>query len=403
MPWMETDPVKERKKLLMEWLSGDFSVTDLSERHGVSRKTAHKWIGRYEAEGTAGLEDRSRRPDHCPQATDPWVLEEAFRIRTSRRVPIGAGKVRSRLIEAHPEWTIPSERTIHKHFRSRGLVKPPRRSRRRPHPGRPTALFDAPNSIWSADFKGQFKTRDGIYCYPLTVQDGYSRYLLGCQGLAGTRHKDSKRVFTRLFQEYGLPERIRTDNGVPFASMALGRLSRLSIWWIELGIRPDLIQPASPQQNGRHERMHRDLKAETTIPPAGNRGAQQRRFNEFRTYYNQVRPHEALDQRPPASAYEPSPRPFPKKLEPIEYPVHYEVRKVSTNGGIRWNSAWVNVSHLLGGKYIGLEEIAPGVWAVFFGPVSLGWLHMERGAILDRRPLKGASYSRRRTRRSSEA
>ena len=232
MPWMETDPVKERKKLLMEWLSGDFSVTEISERHGVSRKTAHKWIGRYEADGPAGLEDQSRHPKHCPQATDPRVLAEAFRIRTSRRVPIGAGKVRARLIAAHPEWTIPSERTLHKHFGNQGLVKPRRRSRRRPHPGRPTASFDAPNSIWSADFKGQFRTRDGIYCYPLTVQDGFSRYLLGCQGLPGTRYRESRRVFIRLFREYGLPERIRTDNGVPFASMALGRLSRLSIWCI---------------------------------------------------------------------------------------------------------------------------------------------------------------------------
>jgi hypothetical protein len=243
--------------------------------------------------------------------------------------------------------------------------------------------FDAPNSVWSADFKGQFKTRDGIYCYPLTVQDGFSRYLLGCQGLLGTRFVDTKRVFSRLFHEYGLPMRIRTDNGVPFASMALGRLSQLSVWWIKLGILPDLIEPASPQQNGRHERMHKTLKEDTTIPPAGNRSAQQRRFNEFRIYYNQVRSHESLDDKTPASVYEASPRPMPSRLSSPEYPAHFEVRKVSTNGGIRWHSAWVNVSHLLGGEYIGLEEIAAGVWAVHFGPVSLGWLHIDKGAILD--------------------
>jgi putative transposase len=383
MPWLETEPVKERKKLLVEWLSGDFTITELSERHEVSRKTAYKWIGRYKAEGPDGLRDRSRRPIHCPQATTPEVLEAACQLRVSRRVPIGAGKVRARLLDSHPDWVVPSERTLHKHFRRLGLVKRRRRSRRRPHPGPPTAPFDAPNSIWSADFKGQFKTRDGIYCYPLTVQDGFSRYLLGCQSLPGTRFLESKRVFTRLFREFGLPQRIRTDNGVPFASMALGRLSRLSIWWIELGIRPDLIEPASPQQNGRHERMHRDLKAETTIPPAGNHRAQQRRFNEFRTYFNQLRPHEALDQKPPASVYQPSPRPFPNKTTPPQYPAHFEVRKVSSNGGIRWNASWVNVSHLLGGKYIGLEQIAPDIWAVFFGPVSLGWLHIDKGAIID--------------------
>ena len=195
MPWLETEPVRERKKLLVEWLSGDFSITELSERHGVSRKTAYKWIGRYEAEGPDGLTDRSRRPHHCPQATRPEVLAEAFRLRTSRRTLVGAKKVRTRLLETYAEELVPSERTLHKHFTAQGLVKPRRRKRKQPHPGRPTAPFDAPNSIWSADFKGQFKTRDGVYCYPLTVQDGYSRYLLGCQGLDGTRFVDTKRVF----------------------------------------------------------------------------------------------------------------------------------------------------------------------------------------------------------------
>ena len=221
------------------------------------------------------------------------------------------------------------------------------------------------------------------YCYPLTVQDGFSRYLLACQGLEGTTYSASRRVFTRLFREFGLPQRIRTDNGTPFASIALGRLSRLSVWWIKLGILPDLIEPASPQQNGRHERMHKDLKAEATIPPAGNRSAQQKRFNSFRTDFNQIRPHEALGQKPPASAYQPSTRSFPTKLSTPDYPAHFEVRKVSRNGGIRWHSLWINVSHLLGGDYIGLEEIDHDIWAVSFGPVSLGWLHIRKGAILD--------------------
>ncbi len=383
MAWWETDRVTERKRLIMEWQSGDFTVTELSHRHDISRDKAYKWIRRYRLLGPDGLQDRSHRPHSCPHATPDYVLDEAVRIRTSRRVPIGAGKVRARLLREQPDWPIPSERTLHNHFRAQGLVVKRRRSRRQPHPGRPTAPFDAPNSIWSVDFKGQFKTRDGVYCYPLTVQDGFSRYLLACQGLEGTRFLDTKRVFTRLFHEFGLPFRIRSDNGVPFASSALGRLSRLSIWWIKLGVLPDLIEPASPQQNGRHERMHRTLKAETTIPPAGNRAAQQRRFNEFLAYFNDVRPHEALGQQPPASQYQPSARPFPSKLLTPHYPAHFEVRKVSSNGGIRWHSAWINVSHLLGGEWIGLEEIADGVWAVFFGPVSLGWLHIDKGAIID--------------------
>jgi putative transposase len=383
MPWLETDPVTERKRFIMEWLSGELSVVELCRRHEISRKTGYKWIRRYEREGPDGLEDRSRRPEGCPWAADPELIEEAVRIRYSRTRPLGARKVRNQLVERFPDQEIPSKRTLHNHFVRRGLVQKRRRSRKRPHPGKPTAPFDAPNSVWSADFKGQFKTKDGIYCYPLTVQDGFSRYLLSCQGLPGTRFVETKRVFTRLFHEYGLPTRIRTDNGVPFASMALGRLSQLSVWWIKLGILPDLIEPASPQQNGRHERMHKTLKEDTTIPPAGNRSAQQRRFNEFRTYYNEVRSHESLEDKTPASVYEASPRPMPSKLSSPDYPEHFEVRKVSSNGGIRWHSAWVNVSHLLGGEYIGLEEIASGVWAVHFGPVSLGWLHIDREAILD--------------------
>ena len=353
MPWLETDPMNERKRFILEATGKFFSHTELCLRHGVSRKTGYKWLDRYESEGPDGLVDRPHRAHVHPHTTEPYVVDAALELRTQRR-RWGADKIRARLLTLHPDWSVPSARILHKYFRREGLVKKPRRSRRRPHPGRPTAPFDAPNSIWSADFKGHFKTLDGRYCYPLTVQDGYSRYLLACQGLEGTTYSASRRVFTRLFREFGLPQRIRTDNGTPFASMALGRLSRLSVWWIKLGILPDLIEPASPQQNGRHERMHKDLKAEATIPPAANRSAQQKRFNSFRTDFNQIRPHEALGQKPPASAYQPSTRSFPTKLSTPEYPAHFEVRKVSTNGGIRWHSLWINVSHLLGGDYIGL-------------------------------------------------
>jgi len=384
MPWLETDSVIERKRFILEAQGGLFSHAELCRRHGVSRKTGYKWLNRYEAEGPDGLADRSHRPLSCSHATDPRVIEAAIELRR-RRPRWGADKIRARVLCLHPDWRLPSAQILHKYLRREGLVKKRRRSRKRPHPGRPTAPFLAPNSIWSADFKGQFKTRDGRYCYPLTVQDGFSRYLLACQGLPGTVYSSSKRVFTKLFREYGLPERIRSDNGPPFASVALGRLSRLSVWWIKLGVLPDLIEPASPQQNGRHERMHRDLKAETTIPPAGNRAAQQRRFNAFRTDFNDVRPHAAHGQRPPASLYQASPRPFPSKLAPFDYPAHFETRRVSTNGGIRWHSRWVNVSHLLGGEYIGLEEVADDVWAVSFGPVHLGWLHTRKGLILDRK------------------
>ena len=240
-----------------------------------------------------------------------------------------------------------------------------------------------PNDTWCADFKGHFKTGDGLYCYPLTVTDGYSRYLLGCQALYTTAVQAAKPVFTRLFKEYGLPKRIRTDNGVPFATHTLARLSSLSAWWVRLGILPELIEPGKPQQNGRHERMHRTLKAETTRPAAGSLAAQQRKFNAFREEFNHERPHEALDMQTPACLYQPSAREMPNKIPPLEYPDRFEVRYVSANGGIRWKRDWVNVSIVCVGEYVGLEEIDDGVWNVYFGPLKLGRLNERHMKIED--------------------
>jgi transposase InsO family protein len=225
--------------------------------------------------------------------------------------------------------------------------------------------------------------RRAVLLYPLTVADGFSRYLLGCQALASTASEGAKTIFRRLFQEYGLPKRIRSDNGVPFATNTLARLSTLSAWWVRLGILPELIEPGRPAQNGRHERMHRTLKAETTRPAAGSLAAQQRKFNVFREEFNHERPHEALDQETPASCYTPSPRPMPDRLPPLEYPDRFEVRYVSANGGIRWNSRWVNVSVVCVGEYVGLEEIDDGLWNVYFGPLKLGRLHERRMRIED--------------------
>jgi hypothetical protein len=241
----------------------------------------------------------------------------------------------------------------------------------------------APNDTWTADFKGHFKTRNGCYCYPLTLADGCSRYLLECQALRSTEIVLAKPVFLRAFREYGLPDRIRTDNGVPFATTALGRLSTLSVWWIRLGILPELIEPASPQQNGRHERMHKTLKAETTRPPAATLQAQQVRFNRFRQEFNAERPHEALDQDTPASHYRPSRRTLPSRLPSIEYPGHFEVRLVSRNSGIRWKKHWVCVTHTLAGEHVGLEEVDDGLWDVYFGPVKLGRMDERRLRIED--------------------
>jgi transposase InsO family protein len=272
------------------------------------------------------------------------------------------------------------------------LVPKKRQRRAIGHPGKPTSHISAPNDVWSADFKGQFKTGDGRYGYPLTIADGYSRFLLGCEALSSTRVQEAKPVFMRLFKAFRLPKRIRTDNGVPVATNTLGRLSQLSAWWIRLGILPEFIEPGKPYQNSRHERMHRTLKAETTRPPGATLRAQQQKFTHFREEFNYARPHEALDMHTPASCYEPSSRKMPHKLPPLEYPDRFEVRYVSANGGIRWNHHWVNVSHVCVGEYVGLEEIDDGVWHVYFGPLT-------RGRFLERHMRIEDAYGRLTRRR----
>jgi putative transposase len=373
MPWQETSFMDQRIQFIGDYQRGLLPVTELAERFGISRKTAYKWIDRYEDGGSPSLTDRSRRPLLCPHATSQDVVTAVLDAR--RHHPRwGAKKLLRILRRKAPGTTWPARSTVCDLLKRHDLVP---KTRRRPplsHPGRPLTPMTEPNAIWTADFKGQFKTRDGEYCYPLTLADGYSRYLLACQGLRSTAVALARPTFQRVFEEYGLPWIIRTDNGVPFATTALGRLSLLSVWWIRLGIYPELIEPAHPEQNGRHERMHRTLKAEATRPPSGNLPAQQVRFNRFRREYNDERPHEALGQETPASVYQPSSRLLPRTLAPLEYPGHFEVRLVSRNSGIRWKHHWVCVTHTLAGEYVGLEEIDDGIWEVYFGPLKLGRL-----------------------------
>jgi putative transposase len=371
MPWKETSPMDQRVRFITDFHRQLFPLSELCLRFGISRKTAYKWIDRYQEAGPEGLVDRSRRPHSCPHHS-PAPVVEALLDGRHHHPTWGAKKLLRVLSRRHPGWAWPSRTTCSNLLKRHGLVSGRRRRRYPGHPGRPLTPMLKPNDIWTADFKGQFRTRDGNYCYPLTIVDGHSRFLLACQGLPSTSIHLARPVFGRLFQEFGLPQIIRTDNGVPFATTALGRLSRLSVWWIRLGIYPELIEPSHPEQNGRHERMHRTLKAETTRPPGGNLQAQQRRFNTFRQEYNFDRPHEALGQNPPASVYTPSLRNLPKRVPPIEYPGHFEVRLVSRNSGIRWRKHWVCVTHTLGGEYVGLEEIDDGIWDVYFGPVRLG-------------------------------
>lgn len=376
MPWSQTTPMHQRTLFIADHLRGTRSVTELCAEYGIARKTGYKWIDRYIRRGPAGLEDRSRRPRVAPNATAEPVVNALIELR-HRHPTWGPKKLLAYLARRQPTWKLPGRSVTAALLKRRGLVR--RRTRRRVigHPGKPNLLIVAPNQVWCADFKGQFRMGNGRYCYPLTVTDGFSRYLLGCHGLPSTAVRGAKPVFARLFHEYGLPQYIRSDNGVPFATNTLARLSRLSAWWVRLGILPQLIEPGRPQQNGRHERMHKTLKQEATRPAAAAMPSQQRRFDRFRHEFNEERPHEALEQRTPASVYQPSPRPMPTKLPPLEYPDRFEVRYVSANGGIRWNHAWVNVSTTCIGEYVGLEEIDDGVWNVYFGALKLGRL-LER-------------------------
>jgi transposase InsO family protein len=376
----------ERRQFIVDARQRLVTFTDLCALYGISRVTGYKWLQRANASGLDFLQELSRRPHTCPQATPPVLQGRLLEAR--RRHPTWGPRKLLALMRRQERrqgtaFAWPARSTVAELLRRNGLSVPRRRRARRGHPGRPLTPMTAPNVIWTADYKGQFRLGDGRYCYPLTVQDGFSRYLLACRGLTGTTTVECRPVFERLFQEYGLPEILRTDNGVPFATMALGRLSQLSVWWIRLGIYPELIEPAHPEQNGRHERMHRTLKRATARPPAATRRRQQERFDVFRDEYNAVRPHEALADATPATRYTRSLRPYPSTLPPVEYPSHFEVRLVSANGGIRWLRGWVNVSHVLAGEYVGLEEIDEGEWDLYFGRMKLGRFHEPLRRIED--------------------
>lgn len=382
MPWNETTAMDQKVQFVSDYLRERFSMSELCDRYGVSRKTGYKWIDRYIVHGPAGLGDRTRAPHSHPNQIDPVIVKALLQMRL-KHPHWGGKKLLVKVRDRHSDWELPACSTVCDILSRNGLVTKRRRRRAVGHPGKPGSAIVLPNDVWSADFKGQFKTRDGIYCYPLTVTDNFSRYLLGCQSVDSTAVECSKPVFTRIFKEYGLPWRIRTDNGVPFATSTLGRLSKLSAWWVRLGVLPEFIEPGKPQQNGKHERMHRTLKDETTKPPAANSRAQQRKFNTFRHEYNDERPHEALDMNTPSQVYQASQREMPNKIPPFEYPDRFEVRYVSANGGIRWNQQWINVSSAVVGEHVGLEEVDNGLWDVYFGVLKLGRLHERHMRIED--------------------
>jgi transposase InsO family protein len=294
----------------------------------------------------------------------------------------GPKKLLNVLEHRDPERPLPSIATAARVLDRAGLVKP-RRRYRRAHPGCPQTKAAEPNDIWPADYKGQFRLMNGKYCFPLTVSDLASRYILGVDAHPAISLERSKAHFRRLFEEYGLPKRIRTDNGVPFASNALARLSQLSVWFIKLGIYPELIEPGEPQQNGVHERMHRTLKQDATIPPASSLKGQQKKFDAFREEFNRERPHEAIDMKRPAELYQPSDRQFPRKIEAYDYPGHFLVRRVSRGGTIRVLGNQPFVSNVLQEDYVGLEEVDDGVYDLYFCFYQIGRYDLRDNRVQD--------------------
>ena len=365
MPFQTTDPLMERARLVAAHLDGLYSVAELAARFGVSRPTVYKWVARYRDGGAEALADRSRARLTQHAKTDPEA--ERLLVEARRAHPgWGARKLLRYLAGRHDGVRWPADSTAAEILSRHGLTKK-RRPRRPPkHPGSVPLVAAAPNAVWTADYKGQFRTGDGELCYPLTVCDAHSRFVLSCHGLPSVEQYGALRQFDRLFREYGLPLAIRSDNGVPFATQAICGLSRLSVWWIKLGIDHQRIDPGRPQQNGAHERMHRTLKADTARPPEGDMARQQARFDGWRAEFNDDRPHQALDYATPASVYAPSPRPMPDVPPEPEYPGHFEVRYVSRDGAIRLKKHQVFVSQALGGEHVGLEETADGVWDLYF-------------------------------------
>jgi transposase InsO family protein len=338
----------------------------------VPRQTGYEWVARVRDGGVEALETRSSAPHLCPHATPQEVVDAIVAAR--RLHPTwGPRKLRPWLLDRQPTLVLPVASTMGEILKRLGLVPERRRRRRTPRYTEPFASAVAPNDVWTADFKGQFRLGDGSLCYPLTIADAFSRFLLRCDAYAAP-DAAAKRSFELAFREYGLPSVIHTDNGTPFASTAPGGLSKLSAWWIRLGIVPERSAPGHPWENGRHERMHRTLKAECTRPARRTSPLQQRAFNLFREEFNHDRPHESLAQKPPATAYNTSPRPYPRSLPELEYPDAHELRRIDASGHFRWKSRKVFVSGVIVGEVVGLKRSSEHAWDVFFGPVLLGYI-----------------------------
>lgn len=407
MPWKVSGVVEKRKQFILEWMSQEWTMTELCLRHEISRQAGYDTIARYQSRGWQGLEEQSRAP-HCHPNQTALVIEEQIMQLRREHMRWGPRKLKAVLERRQPEQSWPAASTMGDLLRREGLVIP-RKKRRRVDPyTAPFASAHAPNRVWCGDFKGWSRTQSGERIDPLTITDACSRYLLRCQAVDKTDTPHVQAIFEAAFREHGMPEAIRTDNGAPFASRAIAGLSRLAVWWMKLGIVPERIQPSHPEQNGRHERMHLTLQQETMSPMAVTRRGQQRRFDEFRREYNEQRPHEALDMHTPAQAYAPSPRTFPARIHEPEYGSAMLVRRVHLRGQFSWKHEDVFLSETLIGERIGLEAIDDRWYRIFFSDFALAefdsrtrmvhrlrrdWASTELGAGEGERPPSPATPS----------
>jgi len=381
MPWKTVKTMDLKVQLVADRQTKQLSITHLSQKYEISRPTVYKWINRYEQCGIDGLKEQSRTPYNCPHQTSDEMIKLIIKEKLKNRKR-GPKKIHARLREQHPRIDLPSPSTMGHWLKKNGLVIPRKRRHRVEPYTEPFILCKSPNSVWSADFKGQFYTKDRHLVYPLTISDNYSRYLLKCVSLPGPRYKDTRAVFESVFQEYGLPDAIRTDNGTPFASKGIGGLSRLMIWWILLGIIPERIDKGCPQQNGRHERMHRTLKSEALDPVAKNNKEQQKKFDIFRFDFNNYHPHESLNQQPPARFYTKSTRPYVEKPPEPEYDYSYIVRRVRSSGEVKLHGRMYYLTELLYGYPVGLKEIDDSLLAIYYSFYPLGQIDLRKNKVI---------------------
>ena len=373
MPWKQSSPESEQMSFIKRWQQGEASFVELCRSFGVSRKTGYKRVHRFQALGWEGVGDLSRAPHSHPNETSEDVVRALLEAKGTHP-RWGPKKLVAWLRDLDPGTAWPAASTAGNLLDRAGLVRRRKRRQRTAAWSQPFDEARHPNDVWSVDFKGWFRTGDGVRVDPLTVADCASRYLLVCQGLSRPNGAQARPVLERAFREYGLPRAIRSDNGPPFASTALGGLSSLSVWWIKLGISPERIEPGHPEQNGRLERFHRTLKAETASPPRANLREQQKAFDAFRACYNQQRPHEALGQQPPARHYSLSIRPYPTRVASPEYEANVVVRRVRSNGEIKWKGSRLYLSESLRGESVGLSEHDDRYWMIQFGPLVIGML-----------------------------